>query len=102
MFVDQIIIAVVEFSIFFLIVLIVSLKIHAYFKKSKSILIIIFEFSDINIKRVRKYWQNILKHFEKLSFINKAYCTSTSVSLKASKANQINLDIDYIKSNLQK
>ena len=35
---------------------------------------IVFDFSDLNVKRIQKYWKNIQKHFQKLHIRNKVYC----------------------------
>lgn len=101
MLIDQIIIALVEFAIFVIIVIFVCMKIRAYFCKAKNILLIIFDFSDINVLRVQKYWKRVLKHFQKLNFKNKAYCMATNTSLSTTKAIHIDLDIDIIKTNMQ-
>lgn len=101
MLIDQVIIAIVELVIFVVIVTFVCLKIRAYFWKAKDILLIVFDFSEINVLRVQKYWKRVLKHFQKLNFKNKAYCMGTNLSLATTKAFNIDLDIDIIKTNMQ-
>lgn len=85
MLIDQIIVAATETVIFILIVVFVGVKIAKYFKKGRSVLQIVFDFSDLNVRRVERYWKNILRHFQKLHIRNKAFCLSTSLSLRATQ-----------------
>ncbi len=102
MLMDQAIIAAIEFTIFVDIIIFVLIQIKAYLRKSKNILQIIFEFSGLNVKRIKKYWRNTLKQFKKLNLKNRAYCQSTILNLRSTKGTDINLDIDYIKENIQR
>ena len=52
MFMDQVIVAAVEIVAFAIIVIYVSLKIVRYLRKGKTVMDIILDFSELNVKRV--------------------------------------------------
>jgi predicted nucleic acid-binding Zn ribbon protein len=83
-------------------VVFVGHRVRRYFRKGRKVMQIVFDFSDLNVKRVQRYWKNLMKHFQKLHIRNKAYCLETTIGLRATQKLEIDLDIEIFRLRLQK